>query len=230
MRAVGVAACAAARGAVSAGVPPSAVGVYVHEVGAARPLLEHNADRPMNPASTMKLLTTLAGLELLGPNFTWRTEAWLDGTLTGDVLQGNLVLKGYGDPKLTLEDLWLFLRELRARGLREIRGDLVLDRTFFAVEPIDPAQFDNDPTRPYNVGPDALLVNYKSVRLQFLPQEDTGDGRDTRHTRPAADQHREPADSGRAAAATSGRRSRRPIPEQARLVFTGVFPRGCGEK
>ena len=105
------------------------VALYVHEVGRSRPLVEHNVDRAMNPASTMKLLTTLAGLELLGPNFTWRTEAWLDGTLNGDVLQGNLVLKGYGDPKLTIEDLWLFLRDLRARGLREIRGDLVLDRS-----------------------------------------------------------------------------------------------------
>jgi len=214
---------------LTAGVPPSAVGVYIHEVGAARPLLEFNANRPMNPASTMKLLTTLAGLELLGPNFTWRTDAWLEGTLAGDVLQGNLILKGYGDPKLTIEDLWLFLGELRSRGLREIRGDLVLDRTFFAVEPIDPAQFDNDPTRPYNVGPDALLINYKSVRLQFLPQEDTGTVKilampdlpqisivnqltlgvgscDFWPEKPQA------------------------VPEQARLVFTGVFPRGCGEK
>ncbi len=54
------------------------------------------------------------------------------------MLQGNLVLKGYGDPKLTIEDLWLFLREIRARGLREIHGDLVLDRSFFAVEPNRP--------------------------------------------------------------------------------------------
>src|SRR5262249_38797595 len=81
---------------VSAGISPGAVGLYVQEVGAAQPLLEHNADRSMNPASVMKLLTTLAGLELLGPNYTWRTEAWLDGTLSGEVLQGNLVLKGYG--------------------------------------------------------------------------------------------------------------------------------------
>ena len=158
----------------STGVPVEGVALYVKEVGAARPLVEHNAERPMNPASTMKLVTTLAGLELLGPSFVWRTEAWLDGSLNGDVLDGNLVLKGYGDPKLTLENFWLFLREIRARGLREIRGDLVLDRSVFALAEIDPGRFDNDPTRPYNVGPDALLLNYKAIRLQFIPVEQTG--------------------------------------------------------
>ena len=213
----------------SVGVPASAVGVYMQEVGATQPLIEHNADRAMNPASAMKLLTTLAGLELLGPNYTWRTEAWLDGALSGDVVQGNLVLKGYGDPKLTIEDLWLFLRDLRARGLREIRGDLVLDRSFFALEPTDPGQFDNDPTRSYNVGPDALLLNYKSVRLQFLPQEDSG----TVRILPMPDLPQISIINQLALGPGNCEFwPERPQanPEQARLVFTGVFPRGCGEK
>jgi D-alanyl-D-alanine carboxypeptidase/D-alanyl-D-alanine-endopeptidase (penicillin-binding protein 4) len=211
------------------GVPQDGVALYVKDLGAARPIVEHNIDRAMNPASTMKLITTLAGLELLGPSFVWRTDAWLDGPLNGDVLDGNLVLKGYGDPKLTLEDFWLFLRDVRARGVREIRGDLVLDRSLFALEEIDPGRFDNDPTRPYNVGPDALLVNYKAIRLQFIPMEIGSGVRiistpelpqisivnqltlgpapcDTWPERPAAD------------------------PVQSRLIFTGVFPYGCGEK
>jgi D-alanyl-D-alanine carboxypeptidase/D-alanyl-D-alanine-endopeptidase (penicillin-binding protein 4) len=214
---------------LSAGVPPSAVGVYIHELGATRPVLEHNANRAMNPASTMKLLTTLAGLELLGPNYTWHTDVWLDGTLTGDVLQGNLVLKGYGDPKLTLVDLWLFLRDVLARGVREIRGDLVLDRSFFAFEPIDPAQFDNDPTRPYNVGPDALLLNYKAVRLQFLPQDDSG----TVKILAIPDLPQISIVNQLTLGAGNCEfwpEKPQAIPEQARLVFTGVFPRGCGEK
>src|SRR5262245_35999347 len=131
------------------GVPREAVSLYVQDVGAREPLLVWNADRPMNPAATMKLVTTLAALELLGPTYTWRTEAYVHGMLVGDVLNGDLVLKGYGDPKLTLENFWLLLRELRVRGLREIRGDLVLDRSFFAGVEADPARFDNEPTRPY---------------------------------------------------------------------------------
>jgi D-alanyl-D-alanine carboxypeptidase/D-alanyl-D-alanine-endopeptidase (penicillin-binding protein 4) len=117
----------------------------------------------------MKLLTTYAALDMLGPAYQWRTEAWLDGELKGGVLHGDLVLKGYGDPKFTLEQFWLWLRELRARGLREIRGDLVLDRSFFELPPHDPGAFDNDPVRAYNVGPDALLLNFNTLHLRYLP-------------------------------------------------------------
>ena len=86
--------------------------------------------------------------------------------LKDGVLNGNLILKGYGDPKFTIEQFWLWLSELRARGLREIRGDLVLDRSYFDLPPHDPAQFDDDPARAYNVGPDALLINFNTLRLR----------------------------------------------------------------
>lgn len=152
-----------------AGIPLSAVSVVVQQTGSRTPLVSVNAKQSMNPASAMKLLTTYAGLELLGPAYAWKTEAWLGGELKDGVLHGNLVLKGYGDPRLTLEQLWLWLRELRARGLREIRGDLVLDRSFFDLPPHDPAAFDNDPVRAYNVGPDALLLNFNTLRLRYLP-------------------------------------------------------------
>jgi D-alanyl-D-alanine carboxypeptidase/D-alanyl-D-alanine-endopeptidase (penicillin-binding protein 4) len=141
----------------------------VQDVQTAQAVVAVGEDRALNPASTIKLLTTFAALDQLGPAYQWATEIYADGTLTGDVLNGNLVLKGYGDPRLTLENFWLMLRNLRARGVREIRGDLVLDRSYFTREDADPAEFDNEPTRPYNTPPDALLVNFKALRLQFLP-------------------------------------------------------------
>jgi len=152
-----------------AGIPATAAAFYVREVGAARPLLAAGADRALNPASTIKLLTTYAALELLGPAYTWSTDAYGDGNLTQGVLNGDLVLKGHGDPKLALEDFWLFLRELRARGVRDIRGDLVLDRSYFAAETAEASGVDDKPMRPYNTAPDALLINFKSVQLQFVP-------------------------------------------------------------
>ena len=112
-----------------AGIPESAVGIYVHEIGTPHPLLEFNAGGAMNPASVMKLVTTFAGLELLGPAYTWKTELYADGIRNGDTLQGNLIIKGYGDPKLNLENFWLLTRRLRQTGLREIAGDLVLDNS-----------------------------------------------------------------------------------------------------
>ena len=153
----------------NAGIPDSSVGIFVQDVQTAQSVVAVGEDRALNPASTIKLLTTFAALDQLGPAYQWATEIYADGTLTGDVLNGNLVLRGYGDPRLTLENFWLMLRNLRARGVREIRGDLVLDRSYFTREDADPAEFDNEPTRPYNTPPDALLVNFKALRLQFLP-------------------------------------------------------------
>lgn len=153
----------------NAHIPVDSVGVVVREVNARTPLINVNGKRPMNPASTMKLLTTFAGLEMLGPVYTWKTEAYLNGKLENGVLQGDLILKGTGDPKLTLEQFWLWLRDLRDRGLRDIRGNLVLDRSAFEPQPLDPAAFDNEPVRPYNRGPDALLLNFNALRLRFIP-------------------------------------------------------------
>ena len=151
-------------------IPITSVGIEVRELNASVTLISVNAKQPMNPASTMKLLTTYAGLEILGPSYAWKTEAYLDGKLEKGVLQGNLVLKGYGDPKFNIEQFWLWLSELRSRGLREIQGDLILDRSFFNVLEKDPADFDNDPMRAYNVGPDALLLNFNTLRLRYLPE------------------------------------------------------------
>ncbi len=152
-----------------AGIPLDAVAIEVRRRGSSRPLISLNARRPMNPASTMKLLTTYAGLEMLGPAYRWKTEAYLDGRLENGALQGNLVFKGYGDPRLTMEAFWLWLRELRQRGLKEIRGDIVLDNSFFEDDHYDPAAFDNRPDRAYNLGPDALLLNFNALHLRLVP-------------------------------------------------------------
>jgi D-alanyl-D-alanine carboxypeptidase/D-alanyl-D-alanine-endopeptidase (penicillin-binding protein 4) len=161
-----------AQALAAAGIPDSAIGLYVLEVGAERPLVVHGAERALNPASTMKLVTTYAALELLGPAYTWNTEVYAAGPIQNEVLAGDLIVKGYGDPKLTLENFWLMLRSVRARGIRDIRGDVRLDRTFFAADDYDPGRFDGEPLRPYNTGPDALLVNFKAVTVQFVPDAD----------------------------------------------------------
>ncbi|MDH5480752.1 MAG: D-alanyl-D-alanine carboxypeptidase, partial [Nitrosomonas sp.] len=62
-----------------AGVPQSAISIYVSEVGAKKPIVSVNADVAMNPASVMKLVTTYAGLEILGPAFSWQTILYANG-------------------------------------------------------------------------------------------------------------------------------------------------------
>ena len=152
-----------------AGIPVAATAVWVREVDANRPLVAVNPRAAMNPASTMKLVTTYAALDLLGPAYVWKTEAFASGALSDGVLSGDLHLKGGGDPKLTYDQFERLLRQIRARGIREIRGDLVLDRSAFAINGADPGRFDAQPMRPYNVAPDALLVNFKAVTLQLIP-------------------------------------------------------------
>ena len=159
-----------------AGVPRDALVALVEELSPLRraaPRLAWQPQRPVNPASLMKLLTTQAALDLLGPAWTWSTPVWLDGSVGADgVLDGNLVIRGSGDPTLVLEKVWLLLQRVRQQGVREIRGDIVLDRSAFAAagaDPADPGDFDDEPLRPYNVRPDALLLNYKSIALTFTP-------------------------------------------------------------
>lgn len=157
------------QGLKAVGLPIDSTSIVIQEVTSDRPVVSHNAERPMNPASVMKLVTTYAGLEMLGPAHTWSTDAFALGPVRNGVLEGDLLLRGQGDPKLTLEGFWLFLRGLQARGIRDIRGDLVLDRSYYGFHPGDPGSFDNDPTQVYNTLPDALLVNFKAVRVSFLP-------------------------------------------------------------
>ncbi len=206
------------------GLPPSSVGVVVQEVGASAPSLSANADASMNPASVMKLVTTFAALELLGPAYRWKTEVYLDGD--------NLVLRGYGDPKLNYESFSMLLRALRGRGLREIRGDVLLDRSYFG--PVADGRIDDDTFRPYNVAPDALLVNFKSLRFSFLPEPERG----------AVRVFAEPALPGLEIVNTlkivergcpEGRAFRDLIQaafqsKPPRASFTGSYPAACGER
>ncbi|SMB24093.1 D-alanyl-D-alanine carboxypeptidase/D-alanyl-D-alanine-endopeptidase [Sterolibacterium denitrificans] len=165
---------AVARALKQAGIPETAVAVVVQEAGATRAQVSLNAGQAFNPASLMKLLTTYAALDTLGPAYAWQTEILASRLPVAGVLDGDLVIRGGGDPKLGFEQFWLLLRQLRARGVREIRGDLLLDRSLFDAEKIAAAAatpFDDQPLRPYNVTPDALLVNYKTLRLQLLAEQ-----------------------------------------------------------
>lgn len=213
-----------ARALRAAGIPMSSVGAVVQEIGAARPSVAVNERAAMNPASTMKLVTTYAALERLGPAYRWRTEAYLDGD--------DLVLRGTGDPKLNYESFWMLLRNLRGRGLRDIPGDIVLDRSYFAPAQYGP--FDGEMYRPYNVPPDALLVNFKSLRFTFIPQDEK-----------SVRIYAEPALPGLAivnslkivanGACPDGRAFRELLqasfqPRPPRASFTGAYPASCGER
>ena len=212
------------------GVPRDAMVAWVQEVDAARPRLAWQADKAVNPASLMKLVTTYAALELLGPAFTWSTPVWLQGTVADGLLTGNLVVKGTGDPKLVLERMWLLVRRVQQLGVREIRGDIVLDRSAFSPGEINPADFDGEPLRPYNAGADALLLNYRAVLLTFTP--DPGRGVATIAVDPPLAGVRVDATVPLASGACDDWRGtlKGELDDPARMHFSGAFPVACGEK
>lgn len=131
----------------------------------------HQAERPFNPASTMKLVTTHAALAMLGPNYRWTTRFLTTGPIRDGVLQGDLILQGGGDPHLVIEDLHALMADLRAQGLTTIRGDLVVDDARFAVGPADGEAFDGDASQAYNVRPWAALTNFKASKLVIDPKK-----------------------------------------------------------
>lgn len=153
-------------------IPHNSLSLYIKEHNANQPLVELNIDTPRNPASVIKVLTTFAGLELLGPDYTWETYIYLDGTLENETLNGNLVIKGGGDPFLVKETFWHILHTLQARGIKHINGDILIDDGLFEEEPGSAGDFDNRPYRVYNAFPDAALVNFRAHQFYFIPRDD----------------------------------------------------------
>ncbi len=152
-------------------IPVSSVSAWVMEISASEPLLAHQATVPRNPASVMKLLTTFAALEMLGPAHTWDTQYFINGDLKDGVLDGDLVIKGGGDPYLVKEQFWLHLVALRELGLKTIKGSLLIDRSRYDLPHFDAAAFDKQPTRLYNVGPAATIVNFNASRFRLNPSD-----------------------------------------------------------
>jgi D-alanyl-D-alanine carboxypeptidase/D-alanyl-D-alanine-endopeptidase (penicillin-binding protein 4) len=208
-----------------------ALTVWVQPVGGAPPRLAWRERASVNPASLAKLVTTQAALELLGPAWIWRTPVWLDGPLGRDgVLDGSLVIRGSGDPKLTFERTWLLLKRVRELGVNEIRGDIVLDQRAFEVSARSPAEFDNEPLRPYNVNAEALLLGQKAVIYRFTPDPARG----------VAAVGAEPALAGVTVDASvpltdgpcddwrAGLRAE--LADARRVRFAGSYPLACGER
>ncbi len=211
-------------------IPLDAVSVLVQEAGTGTTRVSHNAQQPMNPASVMKLLTTYAALDELGPSYSWKTPLWFAGPLSNGVLEGNLHLQGRGDPKLTIERLWLALQRIRAMGVNEIRGDIVIDQSAFAVPDISTAEFDNEPLRPYNARSQALLANLSAVIYTFTP--DVARGVAVVSAEPQLDGVLVDASVPLAGGGCGDWRGalKAAVGNPQRLRFAGHYPAACGER
>jgi D-alanyl-D-alanine carboxypeptidase/D-alanyl-D-alanine-endopeptidase (penicillin-binding protein 4) len=212
-------------------VPTDAVSLLVQEADAkARVRLSHRANVPVNPASVMKLVTTFAALETLGPTFAWTTPVYVEGATRDGTLYGNLYIKGQGDPWLVIERMWLLLRRVQGLGIKTIAGDVVLDRSAFETVASDPGEFDGERLRSYNAAPDALLLNFKSVLMTFVPDR-SGNAADVNFEPPLAGvqmQTHVPLSEGSCNDYRTALRA--DLSDPARISFAGRYPASCGEK
>ena len=211
--------------------PLESLSAIVQAVDAEKPLYQLNVRVPRNPASTAKLITTFVALDTLGPGHVWRTELHAMGKVSNGTLEGDLLIRGGGDPWLTEERFWTLLGQLRARGVARITGDLLIDGSRFAPPARGPGDFDGQPWRLYNVMPHAALMNFKAVNLEFHPAP-AGDRVDIRTT-PALPgftiENRLRATQEPCRGIEAELRIEVPEPERAdRIVVEGRYPLACG--
>ncbi len=150
-------------------IPISSIGIAVTRLADGMPLLMHNADASLAPASTIKTLTTIAGLEKLGPTYRARTELRSNAKIERGVLQGDLILRGEGNSDFDWRALQNMLQTLRHKGINEIRGNLVIDRNWFQPSRTDIGlpPFDESPEFQYNMIPDALMLNMNLLQVEL---------------------------------------------------------------
>ena len=155
-------------------IPKDAVSISVVEIdvprggkAVAKNILDWRANDPMNPASTMKLLTTLTGLDILGSQYRWRTNIYTDGIIRQGVLKGNIYLQGTGDPKLVPEELAKLMKSLQGLGIQKIDGNLFFDRSAYAPSVMEHNTIDGESLRAYNVPPDPLLYAFRTLSFQL---------------------------------------------------------------
>jgi len=153
-------------------LPHDTLSLFVQDLDSGEVVLNWQDDVPRNPGSTIKLLTTLVALDVLGPTYRWETNIYALGKVENGTLIGDLLIEGHGDPFLVTERVWQLLRRVRQTGIRKIDGDLLIDDSYFDIVDHDTAAFDRQPLRAYNVTPNALLMNYKIVRYWFEPDHD----------------------------------------------------------
>jgi D-alanyl-D-alanine carboxypeptidase/D-alanyl-D-alanine-endopeptidase (penicillin-binding protein 4) len=215
-------------------VPGDAISIYVARIGAPLPDVTWHATQPMNPASTMKLVTTFAGLQLLGPQYRWQTSLYADQAPVNGIVNGNVYLRGRGDPKLVPEELTKLLKHVQAGGVHTFNGNLVLDRSYFAADVSRAPSLDGEEQRAYNVAPDALLYSFKTLSFVLAPDV-AGQGVTIDVTPPLAQLRidNQMRLRGGACGEWRNRASAHPQlqPDGTLIVsFKGEFPADCGER
>ncbi len=135
------------------------------------PIVDFQSHIPRTPASVMKIITTGTGLLALGADYRWKTEFYTDGLFNNGTLNGNLIIKGYGDPYMVQEDMADMVSALQISGLLHINGNVILDNSYFSHSDTNPDTFDGHGIEPYNAIPNALSINFRTIQLSLITKK-----------------------------------------------------------
>ncbi len=154
------------------GIATKDISIYIKEAGrGGKVVASLNASKTRSPASVIKVLITYAAVLKLGFNYRWPTRFYNTGKIRHGVLHGDLLIKGYGDPTLGSKDLTKIVSYIKAQGIRRVEGNIVIDRTYFAVGNKDSSGFDNHPYSAYNAMPDAMMFNERISTVHVTPKK-----------------------------------------------------------
>ena len=214
------------------GIPATQVGVYISWIDGT-PIAMHNIDKAFNPASSIKLITSMAALDILGANHTWESAFYAAAPIVDGNLRGDLYFYGQGDPFFTNEKLHYLIAGLKKRGINYVAGDLVIDNSKFIVAKHDPADFDGQSTKPYNAAASSTAVNFGASEVII----NANNGHLTVFIEPDSSTFTiiNKLKYRKAACTPSWRRLineslSRSTDGRAQLELTGYYASGCGEK
>lgn len=131
-------------------------------------LFSHQSDKLLIPASSMKLIVDVAAMDTLGPGFAFKTSVGVEGKRTGTTLNGNLVLRGNGDPFLVSERLYLLARQVARSGIREITGGIRIDNGFFGDDSRELLKFAASGEK-YATVVSATSLDFNNVEIHLVP-------------------------------------------------------------
>jgi len=154
------------------GIPKKDISIYIKEAGeSGRVVTSLNAAQTRVPASVIKVLTTYAAVLKLGFDYRWPTQFYRTGPIVNGTLKGDLIVKGFGDPSLDADDLPDIVSQIKAKGIRRIEGNIVIDRSYFKVGTKNSSHFDQNPYSPYNAMPDAMMFNERVSTICVAPNK-----------------------------------------------------------
>lgn len=149
--------------------------LVVQKVGAPQPVIDYHSQQMALPASTMKLLTALAALLQLGPDYRFTTTLEAASAPVGGVLRGNLTARFGGDPTFTRQRLRNMVAELRKQGIKQITGDLIIDTSVFASHDKAPGWPWNDLTQCFSAPPGAAIVDRNCFSVSLYSARTAGE-------------------------------------------------------